>query len=89
MRNQKREQDITLISVSTEAKAAMKAANEMKATVVQNISKTHKLKVQSGFQVVLLLLLVDPSVWSYNLFVEVLLICRHFFAWLPTPRSSP
>jgi hypothetical protein len=72
-----------------EAKAAMKAANEMKATVVQNISKTHKLKVQSGFQVVLLLLLVDPSVWSYNLFVEVLLICRHFFAWLPTPRSSP
>ena len=64
-----------------EAKAAMKAANEMKATVVQNISKTHKLKVQSGFQVVLLLLLVDPSVWSYNLFVEVLLICRHFFAW--------
>jgi len=28
-----------------EAKAAMKAANEMKATVVQNISKTHKLKV--------------------------------------------
>lgn len=32
-----------------EAKLAQKAANEMRATVVQTISKTHKLKVRRSF----------------------------------------